>query len=135
MAVGAGSYRRPPSTVCRLRRVSGEIHRHRPPRPPLQLPVHRPREPHEVLTRHGISCEELRRQQRALELIARLTRRHQVARQVTTAARKRDHMIKRGVRQTERSATVNASTSTIPNGLALVLTLVLLVQHTASVAG
>ncbi|HET8770867.1 MAG TPA: hypothetical protein VFM71_07785 [Gemmatimonadaceae bacterium] len=44
-------------------------------------------------------------------------------------------MIKRGIRQAEGCATVNASTSTIPKGLALDLTLVLLVQHTASVAG
>jgi len=70
---------------------------HRPPRPTLERPVHGTRVPHEVGARPWESREELRGEERPLELIAPLAGRHQVAGIVVPAARKRKHMVQRRV--------------------------------------
>jgi len=95
--------------------------------------VHRARESHEVLARGRIAREELGGEQRAFHLIARLAGGDEVARQVTPAARHRDHMIQGGVLESEGGPTIDASPSTIPEGRPLDLTLVLLVLQAASV--
>jgi hypothetical protein len=97
--------------------------------------MHRPRKPHEVLSRVRIPREELRRQQRPFALIARLARRHEIARLMAPAATQRDHMIQCGILEDKRGPAIDTSTSTIPNGCSLDLALVLLVKHEASVAG
>jgi len=95
--------------------------------------VHGAREAHEVLARARIAREELRGEERAFHLVAGLTGGDEVARQVTPAARDRDHVIQGGVLETEGGAAIDTSTSTIPKGRALDLTLVLLVLQAASV--
>lgn len=52
-----------------------------------------------------------------------------------TASRERDHVIQRGIFQPKSGTTIDTATSAIPKGRTLDLTLVLLVQHAASVAG
>lgn len=111
------------------------IETHRPPRPALELPMHRPGVAHEVLPRHRISGEELRGQERPFALIAALAGGDEVARVVTPPAREGDHMVKGSVFQSQTGPAVNATASTIPKGRTLDLALVLLVQHEASVAG
>ena len=97
--------------------------------------MHRPREAHEVLPRERIAREELVRELGALELIAGLTGGDEVPRVMRPAPGERDHMIEGGVLQSQSGPTIDASTSTIPKGRALDLTLELLVLHAASVTG
>lgn len=52
-----------------------------------------------------------------------------------SAARERDYVIESGILQAKSRSAVHTATSTIPEGRTLDLTLVLLVQHSASVAG
>jgi len=111
------------------------VQAHRTPGTAFELTVHRPRQAHEVLARGWIPEEEIRRQQRPLQLIAWLARRDEVARQTAAAAAQRNHVIQGGVLDSESGPAIDTSASTIPKGLALDLTLVLLVKHAASVAG
>jgi hypothetical protein len=97
--------------------------------------VHGPREPHEVLPRERIAGEELVGEQRPFHLIAGLAGGDEVARQVAPAARDRDHVIQSGVLDSEAGSAIDTSTSTIPKGRALDLTLVLLVLQLTSVTG
>jgi hypothetical protein len=99
------------------------------------LPVHGPCEAHEVLPGERIAGEELRGEQRPLHLIAGLTGGDEVARQVSPAARHRDHVIQCGILDSQSGAAIDTSTSTIPKGRALDLALVLLVLQLASVTG
>jgi hypothetical protein len=97
--------------------------------------VHGARESHEVLARDRIAGEELGGEQRSLQLIASLAGAHEVAGVVAPAPGERDHMIQGGVVQSEGGSAIDTAASTIPKGLALDLTLVLLVEQAASVAG
>ena len=54
---------------------------------------------------------------------------------MSPATGERDHVIQSGILDSEGGSAVDTSASTIPKGRALDLTRVLLVLHTASVAG
>ncbi len=97
--------------------------------------MHCPGEAHEVLPREGIAGEELLWEQRPLELITGLTGGDEVPGMMRPAPGERDHMVQGGALQSQAGPTVDASTSTIPKGRPLDLTLELLVLHAASVTG
>ena len=63
----------------------------------LELPVHRAGVAHEVGARPRVTDEEFERKQAALQLVAALAGRHEVARRVVSAPRERDDMVQRRV--------------------------------------
>jgi len=68
-------------------------------------------------------------------LIAALARGDEVAQLMASTAREGDYVIQGGILDAEGSPAIDTTASTIPEGRAFDLTLVLLVQHAASVAG
>lgn len=112
-----------------------EVQTHRPLGAAFERAMYRACVAHEVLARDRKAREELGGEERALSLIAAVACGDEVARQVTPAARDRDHMIQCGILETEPGPAIDTTASTIPEGRALDLALVLLVLHTASVAG
>jgi hypothetical protein len=95
----------------------------------------RPRIPHKVLPGRRIPNEEFGGEQRAFALIAGMTRCHEVTRVMGTTTGQRNYVIQCGVFQSQAGTAVDTAASTIPEGRTLDLALVLLVQHSASVAG